>query len=643
MANPSKPIQTISAAEKNALEAAGLLILDNRRERPLYFSGRFLAAQDLTADQSYFLSRQAALNRTLGFGVVQGLDIQLGSNPFTVEITPGYGVTPNGEIVAIATKQPFPVRLNRLALIQTLDATFGLVTQPNEPVWSQRGLFILALRPVEYFDNSIALYPTSLTERKTQTTHYGNIVEATAVSLIRYRNTSSDNWDQLQADVAREIFLANVPLDLPADVLPLAMLALNNGTIIWIDTAMVRRELGGRSELGVETVSQALRSAHIQQYQQHLARVEQNFTPAIAATSYFRALPPAGKLPKTAVNPNTFTQTYFPAEMAVELTVVPTDELAVLVTDSLLLPPIDLQAESDELEGISVLIVIPLKRQEIQTFKGQLSQIDNEVRLTRTLRLAAPGLIAKRKPLERLQRLRQPAITPPVVDAQTVIDQRWRERLNQTKELWYVRRRNVAHYADVVGFNVPVGGNDRTGLRQLSHRLDELSLTDTFNQLQSKASLSARADIAALLNTQKFASSDVLTRSMVRQLETQAAIAIPPTQTSDTEAATDETTLATPPMTLDRATVFKVAEQFGDPRLGEGLTRLETTNDALKGSSEVVAALVDSDQVLALDRLARAIPSAELPAFTADLVAAASEGAEATRNFIRHRLEGISQ
>jgi hypothetical protein len=37
--------------------SAGTIIIDNRRRRPLYFDGRFLAARDLTREQNYFLSR----------------------------------------------------------------------------------------------------------------------------------------------------------------------------------------------------------------------------------------------------------------------------------------------------------------------------------------------------------------------------------------------------------------------------------------------------------------------------------------------------------------------------------------------------------------------------------------------------------
>ena len=40
------------------LQAAGAAIIDERRRRPLYFDGRFLAARDLTRDQTYFLIRQ---------------------------------------------------------------------------------------------------------------------------------------------------------------------------------------------------------------------------------------------------------------------------------------------------------------------------------------------------------------------------------------------------------------------------------------------------------------------------------------------------------------------------------------------------------------------------------------------------------
>ena len=60
----------IERNDANALLDTGSLVLDERRKRPRYFDGRFLAARDLTREQTYFLTRQADLGRAGGSGVV---------------------------------------------------------------------------------------------------------------------------------------------------------------------------------------------------------------------------------------------------------------------------------------------------------------------------------------------------------------------------------------------------------------------------------------------------------------------------------------------------------------------------------------------------------------------------------------------
>src|SRR3954462_2894216 len=90
----------LSAEQTEALQAAGLLIVDSRRQRPRYFDGRFLAARDLTRDQLYFLSRQADLGRAGGTGIVSGLMVtQIDGT--RMQVSAGHGVTPAGELVSL--------------------------------------------------------------------------------------------------------------------------------------------------------------------------------------------------------------------------------------------------------------------------------------------------------------------------------------------------------------------------------------------------------------------------------------------------------------------------------------------------------------------------------------------------------------
>ena len=170
---------TLTAAEVAALRAAGVLIEDPRRERPRYFDGRFLAARDLIRDQQYILAREADLGRAAGSGVAGGLEVSRGEGD-RIEIAPGHGVTPAGELVVLP--RAASVRLGDIPHAEQLSARFGLGRIAQPPLRNRTGLFVLALRPVEFTDNPVGAYPTTITGPRT--VEDADIVEATAVVLV---------------------------------------------------------------------------------------------------------------------------------------------------------------------------------------------------------------------------------------------------------------------------------------------------------------------------------------------------------------------------------------------------------------------------------------------------------------------------
>jgi hypothetical protein len=108
---------------------------------------------------------------------------------------------------------------------------------------NRSGLFVLALRPVEFTANPIGAYPISITGPRT--VEDGDVIEATAVVLSpldrrrRHRRARRPPRPRSAGDLRRE------PADgVSANVLPLAMVALQNNVVAWLDVAMVRRELG---------------------------------------------------------------------------------------------------------------------------------------------------------------------------------------------------------------------------------------------------------------------------------------------------------------------------------------------------------------------------------------------------------------
>jgi hypothetical protein len=469
--------EAIDPAEQDRLKKVGALIGDSRRSRPNYFDGRFLTASDLTADQTYFLSRQADLARSSGFGVIEGLMVTDVANADAssiaidrstiVRISAGYGLTPSGELVAIPTD--LDVNLADLAGVQRLNAAFGLAAIPNEPLRTATGLFVLGLRPVEYTEDPIASYPTSPGgDRKVQD---GMIREATVVSLIPYEGGGNGSDEQGRSGAARAIFLAGSNQASLANVLPIAMLALSRGVVKWVDCWLVRRELGGDSRqiLALGGVSRALREAHAQQYAEHLKvildqRTANSRSLSFSAAEHFSILPPVGQFPAAAIQiippsdsiypnaPNQFTQIFFPPEIEVDLSIIPEDELAAVVEDSLLLPPIDLTLTAEARDSIAVLVLIPVPRQRIQELNNTLRLRDQPQLppLQRQLLPAAAGQLAKRLPIEVLQGIRRPRPMTLALNPQSTIDKVWQGELNKGLQLWFVRRRNFAYRSDFV-------------------------------------------------------------------------------------------------------------------------------------------------------------------------------------------------
>ena len=334
---------------------SGTIVIDANRRRPLYFDGRFLAARDLTREQEYFLTRQADLNRAGGMGVVAGLGVKPGQTATAIRIEPGHGATPSGALVLISDE--IEIDLADVTATQRLDAAFGLSKIPSMPARSRSGLFIVALRPVEFTAGRIAAYPTSIMGQRS--TEYGDIVEATAVTLIPYEDQGGRmELDQRRARAAREIFLLNGDRGVPADALPLAIIALDRGVQRWIDPYLVRREVGAQhgDMLRLTTVSRAQREAYLLQYDQHLQDVlnqrrASNATWRFPASAHFQALPPAGRLPAAAVDGSDFTQVFFPAQIEAELSFVAEDEIRPMLDEAMLLPPIDLTLSGDALES----------------------------------------------------------------------------------------------------------------------------------------------------------------------------------------------------------------------------------------------------------------------------------------------------
>src|ERR1051325_6045888 len=441
---------------------------DSLRARPRFFDGKFLTAADLTRAQSYFLTRQADLARSLGFGVVTGLRVAqavksesgVAHLASSVRITGGHGLTPAGEAVTLA--HDLIVDLADVPQLERLNAAFGLAQKPRQPFGSLNGLFVLGLRPVEFTANPTPVFPPSL--QGTQSLSDGEIIEATAITLVPYDGAASvTEPGRARARAARQIFFEQRPPKMPAEILPLAMICLRGGFLQWMDEFLVRREAGDDDRFGFGFAPRALAEAHFLHYQDLLDEV-----PAppqrgrLAAADFFEVLPPGGPLPAGAVNLDDFTQAFFPADARVELALVPEDELAGLMEDTLDLPPLDLGLKPEDNDALAILVLAPVPRARYRDTVAKLTA------LRPILRNTVPALLGQQRPFLAIARLNQPLSVRRLIATRAVAplsgDERsdplaratWAGMLGTTPKLWYMRRRNLPFASDLASKAVPV-------------------------------------------------------------------------------------------------------------------------------------------------------------------------------------------
>lgn len=516
------------------------LILDGYRRRPRYFDGRFLTGADLTRDQDYVRQRQADMARAAGGGVISGLRVSNRSlsRGQTLSISPGVGLTPSGDVVMLSAQRNVP--LLDLPTSRQLDAALGLSEEPRVPLQRRSGLFILALRPVEFTANPIAAYPRSITGKRT--VEDGDIIEASAITLIPYPDMAgaSDIRDA-RRKVARSIF-AGRGGTMPQDALPLAMLGLDRGTVRWVDTAMVRRETGADS--GVHAMfagrPRSIAEAFVLQHRAHLNDIlidmaGRGIPPLFPAASVFSLLPPTGAMPLQAIQQDNlgFTQLYFPPGVDVDLAFAPADEIPALAEEALALPPIDLEAAPGDLDATGVTILIPVDRPRYQRLRTTLEGANLAV----ASNVAAPSagsafdlvsdIVARRKAAEASAR---DASAVAAAEAEALRTQAWRAALTEAASslpqapggarlVWYTRRRSIAQQPRVTGTGVTLSSDDVSLNAMVNANLDRLKLAKRLAAINGEATPQATVRLMSLLGSPGVANSDVMTVSVISDIE----------------------------------------------------------------------------------------------------------------------------
>lgn len=420
------------------------VIIDERRSRPVWFDGQYVTATAFNAEQSYLLVRQADLGQALGAGVVTGLHVSRAEGSTTaLVVSPGQGIAGAGETIAIHA--PLRIDLASLAGQRELGQGLGLNRRPAAPLETRSGVFVLVATPLEYTSNPVGSYPTTLDgERRLEDSV---INEAVLLALVPYGLAGATSPEQREAAATRRIFAEGAEPEVPRGSLALAMLELDGNRIVWLDEDMVRREAGAlKSDVfGLGIAPEPLRAAHMRQYDMALERLMGEApSSALQARQAFRVLPPMGRMPAAAVGFRTppgatapvLMQTFFPHPMPVDLAAIPEDELAALMEESFLLPPIDLEAGPEVLDDTPVTIFVPVRR-------AALAGLPASVRDTATPLAAPPPIgVLPTAPRDLLDTLISAA--PPAAEPTPVEDAEWQALLGGQAVLWFARRRQFA-------------------------------------------------------------------------------------------------------------------------------------------------------------------------------------------------------
>lgn len=617
-------VEAVSSEQQDLLEQQvreGEIVLTPGRRRPLYFDGRFLTAADLTADQNYVRQRLADMGRALGFGAIAGLHVTLNDARNGVEISAGHGITPSGELVMLAPPGPYAVLFAHLEEQQQVQIQLGLRGRPQPSTTTQAtrdGLYVLALRPVEFSADPVASYPTTLDGARS--VRDGSTVEAVAITLVPYveRTAANATPQQRRAQVAREVFHERSRSLALQDALPLAVVLFSQGTAVWLDEPLARREVGTESGLAVMLAPRprALLEAWLAQYRAQLAEAVR--TGLSAATQVFSVLPPVGTLPATAIDweggfDAGLRQSFFPPSADIEFSFIAEDELPALVDEGLALPPIDLTAGEDALDHLSLLVLAPVPRATLEDVRRNLDSA------RRPVRLATPTRTAARTPLAALTQLgglSAPLLVRPVappsvpvfspglalLPPRETLDAAWQRAFETALAwagarhggmFWYLRRRQLPLSAEVGGTTMRLSGTAAQLDAELALRLKVDAAQDDFAAATGKSALLTSAELLNTLASPRLALGPTVGegRLAVSDLLRRAALV-------EVTAAGKAGNGAVP-----HEEAVRIGQSFTSDRLGEGWQRLLAAQPELQDAT-VARVITESRVVPELDRMA---------------------------------------
>ncbi len=399
---------------------------EHRRMNP--FPGRALTARALTGEQAHRSWHIAHLNRTLSAGIVQGLGLAFADEvlalPGTAADAPpaeldletarpialesGLAVALSGEDIEVPTQiicdaLDLPVAAPQWLLEGAPAPTTGLDELLPRNVGAPLRELLAAGRPVpragiivaEPVEYDSLLDPSgaaahSQCERDLEAEAFDDEVRQESTRLVYY--AWPEEWLPLPAPdvqwrnrLAYEIFrrelAASESTRLPWWRLgvPIALVAFNAAWApLFADRGAVART-GGAPRTRLPFVNgrgtRFLWQARIEQLTEHIAEARALGGTTAQLAEALRWLPPAGLLPRDAINARARTSLVFPPNVRVDAAPVPLEQLDAMLEDSASGAPIDL-ATSDE---IRVLVPVPQQFFEPELLLIERADADGEI------------------------------------------------------------------------------------------------------------------------------------------------------------------------------------------------------------------------------------------------------------------------
>jgi hypothetical protein len=308
--------------------------------RTNYFDGRLLTAADLDRDYAYLDRRMLDLGLAAGDGIVAGLHATLAGT--VLSVTGGRAIAASGRVLTLnrPAGQPLQVDLADMGTVMARNTAFA---------GFRDALYAVVLMLTETGTGAADVFPRDLASRRT--TSFDTITDFVEIALVPLRQQlPAGNAFQARAALGRSLAGSGIDRSLPADCVALGVVAMRRGAPLWFDASLVAHGL--RPLDADNLVQQDLAQAYAALFADLTATPGASFR----ATDYLSLLPPAGPVPKPAIDPANGAQSFFPEQIEGAIAPVRADELDALIGEAMRLPPIDLASGAPA----QVIVLAPL-------------------------------------------------------------------------------------------------------------------------------------------------------------------------------------------------------------------------------------------------------------------------------------------